>query len=720
MNKKETNETETKTEGKMNWKKSRRTKLEVELEAELAEPLPPCGLDYIKHYGDYELQDSFLPDIPWKEMSMEEQLEYFTRPFPWDSHVDLVNKEVFNNSKFLPFQREAVNAVLAKQDLLLCLPSGGGKSLIYQLSSLVTKGVTVVVSPLVSLVDDQIERLRQVGIPSRNTTSTGVLQENHLLPVYEEMLEPEVPFKVLFVTPEKLAKSRILIKAMKEMYKNGNLQALAVDEAHCISEWGHDFRPDYRKIGLFKKKFPGVPILGLTGTCTPEVREDIISQLQMKNHVYFQDKHDRPNIWIGVADRSVTTSLEEVGEELADFIEKQNLENETGIIYCPTKLEAENISTFLNERGLPSLPYHSKLPKNVRKESQEKWMKNEIKILCSTVAFGLGINKPDVRFVLHSCLPTSVEAYYQQVGRAGRDGKRSVAMMFYNPSDVHRVCKIIQQKEEEGVGSNSIEIDKEFMDRKLEKLDDIAAFSEARGCRREWLFSYFGEDHKCSVYKTEETCDYCLRKRRDDKNREERDARMIKRQHALDRTYLDGKEFGTEEAQSSRKFSKPSPSRSNSLNSDPFGFSEPAKASSPSYMPPSRLRKAVFTPKIDPKKRILSEPTDRITYEPTNRIASIKRKTTPKPTNSISETTKRSVSFADILNVEASKKDYVKEVTELDSKGILSKTAIRAIARERPTTLEELENIKGVGKQKSFMLKDKILPFFQEINESTE
>lgn len=318
------------------------------------------------------------------------------------------------------------------------------------------------------------------------------------------------------------------------MHQNNQLRLFVVDEAHCISEWGHDFRPDYRKLQLLSRSFPGISILALTGSCTPEVRSDIREQLLLDDCQIFSQSAERENIKLEVRDRM----QEDVTDDIAEFIAAENLREHCGLVYCLTRKEAERIASDLADvHGLSVAAYHAKMPPEKLVSLQKQWMDGEVRILCTTVAFGLGIDKADVRFVLHACMPTSLEAYYQQVGRAGRDGLPAKTALFFSAKDHSRVQRILQNRSGDEEGGDEDELCRRDVlvrfhticsvyltqERKMEKLDDLVQYCVHEGCRRKFLLGYFGEKFVCSYDR--DNCDMCsiMRARA---TAEERDQRL--------------------------------------------------------------------------------------------------------------------------------------------------------------------------------------------------
>eukprot|EP01124_Arcella_intermedia_P018003 TRINITY_DN2497_c0_g1_i1.p1 TRINITY_DN2497_c0_g1~~TRINITY_DN2497_c0_g1_i1.p1 ORF type:complete len:577 (-),score=113.35 TRINITY_DN2497_c0_g1_i1:13-1557(-) len=410
--------------------------------------------------------------------------------FPWSPHIHTLNHKVFGNTSFKVLQEEAINATMAGKHVIANLPTSGGKSLIYQLPALTDKGVTLVITPLKALIQDQIRILNSFGIPA---ASTYVAKPSVLL---KELQKDDINLKILFFTAEKVVKNRAFVDALKMMYNNGNIQRIVVDEAHCISEWGHDFRKDYRKLGFLANLFPEVPFLALTGSCTPKVREDIQVQLKMKDAVSFQGRLERENIRLLVKKRR-----DDVDTQIVKFLNSEELIGKPGLIYCMTCGDAENLCAKLRSHNLSVSYYHSRLNNKQRNQVQALWTSNKISILCTTVAFGMGIDKQNVHFVIHTAIPHSIEAYYQQIGRAGRGIDSAVALLLYQPADRARLLQVIRSGEDEsGTDSNLLNF-------RTEKLDDVEGYFNDMGCRHSFIYNYFGQNYVCDPSKGK--CDRC-------------------------------------------------------------------------------------------------------------------------------------------------------------------------------------------------------------------
>jgi ATP-dependent DNA helicase RecQ len=385
---------------------------------------------------------------------------------------------VFGFEDFRPLQEEAIGHVMDRKDTLVIMPTGGGKSLCYQIPALLYDGLTIVVSPLISLMKDQVEQLRQYDIPAIYLNSSLSPQE------YEENVQKlkNKEVKLLYLAPETL-----LMDRTRELLDDQNVDLFTIDEAHCISEWGHDFRPEYRQLTEVRKDFDNATCLALTATATPRVREDIKDVLNFKDSDTFLASFDRKNLFLKVADK--TDPL----EQTLDFLYTRK--KQSGIIYCFSRKQVEELYVELKKEGHSAKPYHAGLSKNVRNRNQEAFIRDDIQIIVATIAFGMGIDKPNVRFVMHYDLPKNVESYYQQIGRAGRDGLRADCLVLYDRSDKQKIQYFINQKEGR---------EKEVAEKHLK---DMLKFMETDECRRKPLLGYFGE-----TYENDECgmCDNCL------------------------------------------------------------------------------------------------------------------------------------------------------------------------------------------------------------------
>ncbi len=388
-------------------------------------------------------------------------------------------KSVFGYDTFRPLQEECIDSVLNKRDTVLIMPTGGGKSLCYQIPALMLPGLTVVISPLISLMKDQVNQLKALGVEAEVLNSSLSWEEYDT----NKMLIRSGRTKLLFVAPETLFKPDIL-----EMLDCAKVDCITIDEAHCISEWGHDFRPEYRRIKDIRSQFPGAAYLAVTATATTRVRADIIANLDLKNPVELMASFNRDNLFYEVIPKSRAT------DQTLDFLDQ--FKDQSGIIYCFSRKQVDTLTADLNEFGFKALAYHAGLPNDVRHKNQELFIRDDVPIIVATIAFGMGINKPNVRFVIHYDLPKNLESYYQETGRAGRDGLPAHCLLLFSPGDIAKIRYFIDQKPDETqkrVAQNH--------------LNAMVGFAESPQCRRIPLIRYFGEDYNvenCGL------CDTCI------------------------------------------------------------------------------------------------------------------------------------------------------------------------------------------------------------------
>ena len=413
----------------------------------------------------------------------------------------------FGYNEFRHHQEDIIDTVIKGGDAFVLMPTGGGKSLCYQIPALVRAGVGIIVSPLIALMQDQVNALRQLGLRAAFLNSTQSYEEAHY--VKDALLHNQLDF--LYVAPE-----RLLMPATLNLLSGSYISLIAIDEAHCVSQWGHDFRPEYQQLSVLPERFPNIPRIALTATADARTRNEIIQQLGLYRAQTYVSSFDRPNI------RYIISQAANARTRLWNFIE-QNHPQDAGIVYCLSRKKVEDTAAFLTSKGRNALAYHAKMPAQVRQLNQERFLREEGIIIVATIAFGMGIDKPDVRFVAHVSLPKNIEAYYQETGRAGRDGEPANAWMSYGLQDLVTLSRML----EEGVGSPE---HKRII---KNKLDAMLGLCESSECRRQTILKYFDEE----MEKPCGNCDNCL-------NPPETWDASVDAQKALSAVYRTGQQFG--------------------------------------------------------------------------------------------------------------------------------------------------------------------------------
>lgn len=406
--------------------------------------------------------------------------------FSWSKDLKKALKDTFRIDKLRELQLPTMNAIMSNEDVILIMPTGGGKSLCYQLPAVISKGITIVVSPLVSLMEDQLHGLQKVNVQARMLSAKG--NKENVKTVMNALVDKKSDIKLIYVTPEYMAKSNRFMSKLQKAFEMKRLDRFAIDEVHCCSQWGHDFRPDYKFLGILKSMFPGVPILGLTATAPAKIIVDVQKMLDIQGCLVLRATFNRPNLYYEVrrkpADKDICLAM-------IENLLKNRFKDKSGIIYTTTIKDAEQLTSDLRAMGIKVGCYHAMLEGEYRSEVYSKWISGKYQAVVATIAFGLGIDKPDVRFVIHHCVSKSMENFYQESGRAGRDGKRSACIVLFRLPDIFKLSTMVFQDK---VG--------------LQNLYKVLAYClDQTSCRRSLIASHFEENW--SRTDCAEMCDHC-------------------------------------------------------------------------------------------------------------------------------------------------------------------------------------------------------------------
>ncbi|XP_059260777.1 ATP-dependent DNA helicase Q1 [Mustela nigripes] len=408
--------------------------------------------------------------------------------FPWSDKVKDVLQNVFKLQKFRLLQLETINVTMSGKEVFLVMPTGGGKSLCYQLPALCSDGFTLVICPLISLMEDQLMVLKQLGISATMLNASS--SKEHVKWVHAEMVNKNSKLKLIYVTPEKIAKSKMFMSRLEKAYEARRFTRIAVDEVHCCSHWGHDFRPDYKALGILKRQFPNTALMGLTATATSHVLKDVQKILCVEKCFTFTASFNRPNLYYEI--RQKPSNTEDLFEDIVKLINGR-YKGQSGIIYCFSQKDSEQVTVSLQKLGIQAGAYHANMEPEDKTDVHRRWSANEIQVVVATVAFGMGIDKPDVRFIIHHSMSKSIENYYQESGRAGRDDLKADCILYYGFGDIFRISSMVVM---ENVGQ--------------QKLYEMVSYCQnISKCRRVLIAQHFDE-----VWNSEacnKMCDNCCK-----------------------------------------------------------------------------------------------------------------------------------------------------------------------------------------------------------------
>lgn len=450
-----------------------------------------------------------IADINWNEddfsdntvSTSQDHSDEFKGNYCFSRELLDILETKFGLRTFRPGQREIINAILKGHDCLVLMPTGGGKSLCFQLPAVLSEGVTIVISPLIALITDQVDKLNALDIRAAHLCCTISREKKKEILSKLYLNEPEID--LLYLTPEKIMVSSETRDMINSLYKRKKLSRFIIDEVHCLSLWGHDFRPHYKQLSMLKEKYSDIQIVCFTATATKQVQTDVIVNLKLRNVKRFVQSFNRPNIKYQVIDKREEMPINEI-----IYLIKKKFFRSSGIIYCLTRKECVTLSQYLNRMGITAKPYHAGLEDQVREQTQREWMQDQFNVVVATIAFGMGIDKPDVRFVIHNKIPKSLEAYYQESGRAGRDGEISYSYLFYSYGDVIKTMNLMNEDFKK----------KDTLDGHFDNLEQMVAFANNQvDCRRYLQLLNLGEDfdRRSCMQNRETICDNCENFRND-------------------------------------------------------------------------------------------------------------------------------------------------------------------------------------------------------------
>ncbi|XP_012214750.1 ATP-dependent DNA helicase Q1-like [Linepithema humile] len=433
-----------------------------------------------------ERKEKLRDDILLKKSFSLSKKDWNNANFDWSARLQKTLKDVFKIENLRELQLPTMNAIMSKEDVILIMPTGGGKSLCYQLPAVISKGITIVVSPLVSLMEDQLHGLNRLNVKA--TMLCAKTDKEIVKMTMDALINKNSNLKLIYVTPEYMAKSKRFMSKVQKAFELGNLERFAIDEVHCCSQWGHDFRPDYQFLTTLKSLFPGVPILGLTATAPAKIIVDVQKMLDISGCLVLRASFNRPNLYYEVRRKPADKKL---CLEMIEGLLKNRFSGKSGIIYTTTIKDAEQLTTNLREKGVKIGCYHAMLEPEYRSEVYSKWISGKYQAVVATIAFGLGIDKPDVRFVIHHCVSKSMENFYQESGRAGRDGRKAVCLVLYRLADVFKLSTMVFQ---DRVG--------------LQNLYKVLSYClNQTSCRRSLIATHFEESWNESD--CVQMCDHC-------------------------------------------------------------------------------------------------------------------------------------------------------------------------------------------------------------------